>query len=497
VRRWLLTALVSLCVLGCESADVGRVYQAERDYFRADRLRRRLAIHPEAVTDADRRRVADAFRAVGDRYRATLTPADTIDVARVQCVRVGSRAHLVAAEAYLDLGDHETARAVAADVREYMAWSPGTAMVAQARLVDALAAQEKLEEALAATWVLATDFPSASRAGEIYQPSFAAPMNAVELARMIGDPSLAAASASRALSYYEGVAEAWPRKTVALLSDLNQSTLLVELGRVPEATSRLERVLHHYPESVLGQKEASAVALRLGQLYTGNPGTLEQGIDAFERARRLEPRGPSACDAILALAAIRADQGRDEEALLLYREAQQQRPDDPDRSAVARFGRAQVLERSGRWDEALTEYRALQAAYPRSPQGLEVPFVLAAHYRATQAEELALSTLRKASDDLRAVLAARPEANVAFGTYRYLARALVEQRDWAGAVEVMSEFAASFPEAPEGAMALLEAASVCRQQLGDAARAAELLDRVQAGYPNTEFAESAARQRES
>jgi len=486
--------IVLLVILGCESANVGRVYRVERDFSRAERMARRLEVRPDAVSDADRRRVADAFREVGDTYEETLGVADTTDTDRVRCVFASSRAHLIAAELYLDLGDYESARTIASRVRAYMAWSPTTAMVAQAHVVNALVGLGSVEEAFTAGWQLADEFPSVSARGEVYQPSFTAPMNTLALVRSAGDSVRARSTIDRALAFYRAVASAWPGKGPALLAEINEATLLEQLGNYADAAATFERILIRYPEAIMRPAEASAIALRLGQLYLRDTEHEDLGAGSLERSRHLDPKGPAACDATLTLAALRAQQGKYEQGLELYREALLLRPADPPRMATARFGRAQLLQKIGRWDEALAEYRALQAAYPHTPQGFEVPFVLAAHYRATSSEETAISTLRRASEDFRAIVREHPGTEEAFGAYRYLARAFVEQGDWNAAVDVMTEFAMSFPTAPEGAMALIEAAGVCRAQLRDVPRAEELLRRVKEGYPNTEFADAAARE---
>jgi TolA-binding protein len=498
--RGLLGAVAAALVVGagCGDPDVGALYRAERDFQKVQREARRLSMQPDLTTPEEMLGLAVRFEAIGRRY----LPGDGVathppNERRRRIEELGVAASLFAARYYLQLDEGERGRTLAESVRSATALRPELAMRAQAVVVDALLAAGEHEEALDQLWSLAEDYPLVDgRTGELHTRAFNAPIEAVRLARAGGDSAAVQASVDRALAVYVGVRAAWRDAMPALSADLHRAALLQSRGQWRQAVELSEAILASYPDSVLRPEVASRVELSVGRLLFHHDGDGSAAERHLLRARELAPGTDPAHDAAFELADLATRQGNIDEAVARYRLVVKEAADDGVRAPVAMFRAAETLQAADRWEEALSELRTLRATYPRSAAGMEVPFILARHHRESGEPELEANVLRRAEEELEDLIAAttpgHPEHALA---YRNLIRSRTLRQDWAGAVASLVAFAEAMPGRPEAAQALLDAAGLSREQVGDSEQADVLLRRVEAQFPESMFAETARRMR--
>ncbi len=490
-----LLAALSILVLGCGDDDLGLRYRAERDLYGARREIRRLTSNPDAAGAMQQLAIADNFVRVGNRYRDVGRDDPSPSEATRSTRRIAANALLLATEHYAAAGELDRAMEIVLDVRTSWQDDPSIAMAAQTQLVEFLQRNGDPDEVLAALWDLAA-YPPVSPEGAVRHPVFNAPMVAVRVAGADGSRAPVAEVRARAIGFYEDIHGSWTRRTPALLADLHRSTLLEGRGEWRAAGRLLENALEAYPDSVLAAQDAASIAFRTARIYLRDRRDPEAATRMLNRTRAIDPESGAAGDATMGLAALAYETGDPARAIALYREVVESRRFDKERAPVAQFSLARVLQAEGRWEEALTAYQACRASYPKTPEGLEVPFVIAAHHVTLGEPETARAELARASIEFRNVIDTFPGTVEAFTAYRYLTRALLEQEDWSGAVLTMREFAEAFPNREEAPVALLEAASVTRSNLEDATGSDAILGLIEERYPNTRFAAEARRLRE-
>jgi TolA-binding protein len=152
---------------------------------------------------------------------------------------------------------------------------------------------------------------------------------------------------------------------------------------------------------------------------------------------------------------------------------------------------ARILTRLDRWDDALSEYRALQSEYPRSAQAIGSPFEIADYYERAGVKDAFRATLERAvadGDRLRRDHAGSPLARMA---EEASVRALVRLERWNEAVERILRFPASYPQDPRNPLSLIEAAAILADRMGDRQRAAAVLEDVAVRYPGSNLATEA------
>jgi len=515
-----LLVLVS-ALSGCGYEQEGEQYRAERAFYEANRASQRLDVNRELVSSTDLLEVADRYRAVGDTFDHALADGDTVGASEseIAVALLAARAHLAAAGYYYQAEEYGLALDVARGVRERLGWATGPSVDAQRAIARTLTRQGETEAAIQALWRLAEEHdPIAPGGDRIRDAVFNAPTQAVQLERSFGDSMRVRDAARRAERYYADVSASAAGTFPALLADLNRGSLLSGLGDWEAAVTILEGALLGYSEDVMSDVDAARIAHNLARLYLEDERDLDLGRSRLEIARERGGDGEVSAEATMTLARLAGREGDHERALELFADvvdrfeqvnlpdqgrlrsvAEEMAAREAARKAaryapLARFSRGRILEQEGRWEEALSEYRALEATHPRRPEAFEVPFVIAAHYRKTGATELADSVLRRAGERFRELIARGGDEVLL--SYRALIRVEIERSRWSAAIDAMTEFARAYPGRREAALALLDAARLTREHLSDQDRFLELVSEVETVYANSPYAEAAAKLRE-
>jgi len=413
--------------------------------------------------------------------------------------RLSSEALLSSCRLYHTAKKLDKAAELAVRSREAMRWAPAVSVRSQQELVRVRISQNDRSAVIMQMWRLADEYPVASNDGvRVYNETLNAPIEIVRLVRADGDSVELHQTVDRALSFYGKVRSDWERRLPALIADIHTASLLEDRGNWREAGTILETALSSYPDSILAEDERARIALTAGHLFITDNRDLERATQYFEESRSTDPKTVASLDAALQLAQMARTQGRQQDALEIYREVAVEATDDLIRAPVARYAVAITLKELNRWDDALAELRSLRATFPTSRQGLEVPFVIARHYEEIGESELAKSVLQRSECEFQEIIDSHGgtrEHGLAVRAFRALIRSRKVREDWDGAVEGLLSFSRDYGGNPDAALALLEAADICQSKLDDPSRSDELLRLVEQSYPNTRFAEAAARLR--
>ncbi|MBX3274777.1 MAG: HEAT repeat domain-containing protein [Sandaracinaceae bacterium] len=237
-------------------------------------------------------------------------------------------------------------------------------------------AREELSREAAAAAMEARDFDGArAHFEELARGPGASVYSRTELARAL----VAAREWDRAVEEYQRVLRALGgdnRVLPPVLLELSRAQL--EAGALEDSLATLDRALR------LAGGEAGIRA----ELYEQMRVAYRQADRLPELAERLRREARGGYEASALLAQIEDELGNDEAALAAYRRALAARARDID----ARRSVIQILMRSGRLDDVVTEYRALIRAAPREPRFV---IELAQHLVETDRREEALRLVRE------------------------------------------------------------------------------------------------------
>jgi tetratricopeptide (TPR) repeat protein len=484
MRRALL-ALVILVLAGCGGdAAIGARYRAERGLWRLDREAERLSIRPDLVTQDQWMALAGRYEslATSDKARVPSTPAGN-DWRATEAVALVRSAQIHAA-----LGDSTHMLELYSRVETDYADVPKVAgEVALARGKIAESRRDWTKAIAAYRSVLERVEPKADKVG-VAKTALELPLHIARLAAVAAGDTAAAARAPHyreAESTYRSLIAAGDSATVAeahaylaqAASDLGDwPTALAEVRRA-ETESRKLTPPPREPASL--RYSAAGIERRMGD-ERGYRATLDSLIVDY-------PKSSFAPRALLALADQAAGEGRTEDALTFLERVGKDYANEEDLAAQAMLARGRLLERADRWSEAQEVFRALPVDHPVTAAALSSPLEIAGHYERVGDTEGRRSALERAEAQYRDFLSRYPEGKLSATADQQLVSTLTLLGRKKDALDQMLGLSERYRGTNRGANYAFAAARYAYLEMGDTARAADILDRAAATYKDADF----------
>jgi tetratricopeptide (TPR) repeat protein len=481
-----------VCMLGslsgCSGGPVGASYEAERACWAAGRMEQRLGLRPQAKVDALRPAMR-AYERILARYPLAAAGSDP-DLRRSL-----TRSRILAARrlANLLLAGGERARAgqVLWDIQDEAAGDPTTAIDFYGDLLQIMARGGSADSLADSYRAMYTKLPPAQPDGTPLVPVLQAPLGRISTYSSAGRPGEAQAALADALSYYDRVTQERAGTATEAVAWTLKADLLARSGRVPEAVTILERARSLPAAGEL----APGIGFLLGQFLEQPPVTPGAAARVYREVFRDFPGKPAGLQAGTRLATLLASAGQADSALAILDRVALGNPRDPENAAQARYQKGLVLAASGRGSEAIRELRAVATDFPRTRAGLAAPLQVAEYYRASNDSLAMRATLQEAEQgyelliaDLRSDPAQGPLVMAAIDR---LLDVRVRLRDWARLAQLLEERATSFPRDQRSPSALVEAAQVLDERLGDRPGSIRVLQALISRYPTHPLAKAA------
>jgi tetratricopeptide (TPR) repeat protein len=367
------------------------------------------------------------------------------------------------------------------------------AAAARARLLEATGGSAAAAEA----WIAVLEFPFVDdERGIVNAAVLEAPVRAARLWRRGGRDreadSLLAEHAVRCELELEG--RRWGRLAPELWAGLAE--MRSARGEIDAALAALRGSL---AEPERGRPRSDAIlALASRSLAAGRP----DSALPYARWAERELEGEDQLRAIMLTGEVWKAAGEVDSALAAYERFLGLAPSDTDSAALARFRRGDVLETAGRWERARSEFRALSAAQPTHPLGLESLVRVVRHHAEHGETELARIEATRAVDHLDRIIAMHFDEDVQLQARRTRAEVLRASGDLRSACLGLQDVWKRSPDSVVGAAAGLAAAGLAESSLADRKLAldlyralsggragADLKDRARAGVERLEHAD--------
>ena len=383
--RLAVALLALLAVSGCGDSGLWDRWRAERAFWHAQREVERILVRPQVAKPADYARAEAGFRAIVDRFPASRW-------ARADATGTTAEVALIAGRSAIALArlaevQSRVPQAIAEYARAEEEWGAIPEIAAEAAVRRAAALSSAEDPAAVEAWEhVARAFPAAD-------PVTGAPRgDHLQAVRQLTDAFEARgrrAERDSLLTAEEAVGERWLAAHPGDPSGPSWIDAVVEArarrGDSDGALAFARRALAGEYHVVRSERERRVIDLGERCLSIGRPDSAlayaRWAVGEFDgmgelRARDLEAR------------AFRAAGERDS-ALAVYESIVNDFPRRLDAAVEARFQRAVLLEESGRWPLARTEYSALCAAAPTHPRALESWQRVIRHHRSAGEEDLA------------------------------------------------------------------------------------------------------------
>lgn len=488
-------------------------YRAERDLYRINQEFRRLSIKPDLVDNATWRVVAGRYESLAAAYESVEAsdsePPDNDP--RHELRGLVARAFINAAQVRAIVGDSvqvlENYQRVIDDYQDLPMMVAEIAL-AQGRLAES---RRQPEEALVKYQSIVDriqpqpgepgvpgvvlELPlriARLRAQQAVAQETAVPTSSeneqrVETVRAAATPQYESARAQ-----YETWIQEHPGTRIELDSRMRLADLAADLKNWNEALSQVHMVENAVTSMQDPPIDPSGLRLSVAVILSRASAPGDSIRETLESILRDYPKSKAAPQALMALARQASGQGNVNGALDYLDRLSDEYPEDEQLGSEGMLLRARILEKDGRWPDALEVLRALPVQHPLSEAALQAPLEIAEHYKRAENAAEVKTSLESAEREYRAFIERYPPGPAVLMARTKLVQTMLMQERYDDAVGELLGISDAMRGNPQAARYMVEAARVAHQNLNDSKRAAEILEQVGNKYPNMQIGRWAA-----
>jgi tetratricopeptide (TPR) repeat protein len=490
VRRGFLGSAAPLVFLlaltGCGNlGTLATRYRAEKALWQAQREEARLRLagaHPDSASLA---RLRERYANLRTRFPVppSAEAGTRAERIRVDIIRILGNAELTGARLAMLARQPKDALARARWVAVTAERDSFLSREADLRVVDALQALGRYDEAVDTMWVMVDRYPPVPpRTAQEEDPILKMPGLITALHMELGDSAAARRDRRRSVDYYERLLAAQPPplleaqvRTLAVETQLALGDRKGALGTLAE----FERLVANTPGL---QERKAEVLFAKGSVQAMPGGDPKAALATYDRIVKEYPKSPYAARALVESGVTLERRGNLREALARYRQAVEKYAGDAVTGPIALFRSAMLMDQLGDWAGAKQDLESIPVHFPESRAALEAPFAIVAHYGRSGEGAAMRAALLRAVETYRGLIA-RDTTSVSNVTIRWnIARCYAALDRSKDALSVIDEMSRKDRRSPLTAVALRQGAELA-EGIGDPARARAYLEQFLLYYP--------------
>jgi tetratricopeptide (TPR) repeat protein len=465
----------ALALASCsDNAGVRLRYQAEKQFFNAERMARTIQIRPELATpeaigqlrDAYGQMVQFCYRAL-DSVPVTIYPAEHQELTELT-FRSSSRLGQLF---YMDR-KYDTCISIFERLLRTTSVRGTSLANAYLNLGRALQAAGQWDSALTVYEFASEKFyPPVDQSGRVMPSLYDLPAHIYGVYNRAGDSTRATLYLSQAETYYSQLINQFPNTELALSARASLTNLYEGTSRWEEAVAQLS----------LMRDSAGVVPIRARQQIADiNARRLGKGNVALSQYDSIlaDLKGPDTLARPLILlkkALILLDRKRPAEARPVLQEIKYSWARFYDASPLVQGAIARCFEDENNWDRADTEYRFLIEKYAGSEEAMSTCLYLAAKYAELKRDTEAQRMEQRAEAEFDRVAASQAGTLLEASALGHKAELYRRRQDWPKTAELLCKIFDKFPSSEVGYQSLVGASVIYRDKLNNAKAADSLL----------------------
>ncbi len=489
-----MLVLLALLLSGCGSGeDLRARYSLERDLWNAQRIERRINIDLQGASEREIKFAIRAFEGIvakADLEGKDLKGWDPGVIKDIK--RIGVLSKIALANLYFITDKYYLAESYyksSLDDENLPFMSRMNARLNLARSFYLMGSQDSLRiecEAIFRDIVGEEDFWR-SRA-RINDSFLNIPLVLLRIYRSRGDTEKVEELGETAERFYRKITLVWPGEMIAEKARLQMVNLYLIEGRWREAVRTIDDLM----DSSFGRAMQPRLLLMKAKIYLNGMGDRAKAKATLKRILKDSESMDGYYAAKFELANISFLEGGEAEAIEMLKEIEKSSDASPEVRTNAMLVRALYLEKHDKWNEARLILKRIQSLYPETMAALKAPLLMTIHYVNGGDTVLARKNLETAREfyltllEKKWGLAQRSLFVQDFLVENYIAAGLPEE-----AARILEEKSSGWGWS-NAAGAMLKSAGIYAELLGDKEKAAELLKKCIALYPETRYAKEAA-----
>ena len=466
--------LFFILLSGC-SGDKGKnvVYNAEKLYHQAEKLRQKAGIKPGLDN-------AEIYRQLKTEYFKTTDycwknveslPVETFPDERKNLQSIGFMATNRLTQIYSTENKYDSVIFVISQLLHFTDLEGIELLTARFNLARAYQSKGDLTDAVNIYHsLLDTFYPPVTEKNEIIAMVLNLPLQIIRIYQTIDNDSLANIESLGAEKYYQCLKTDWPNSAIEKAAIGNLARLYYDQERWDDAIDQLNRLTDS-----TGQVDIEAAMMTAGIFINGKK-QYDRAIGIFD-----DLLGRVTDTTLIPVIMLRKGIALFEKKN--YQGCRQIMSDISDKYAY--FYRqnptpqkyvAMSFEKLGDWNRAENEYKWLMDNYSVTEPAFDAYLTVADHYKEVNNKELSESWYKRA-EDFYSMMANRYSGSaVEASAISYLAELARKREKWDSAAKYLEELYNRYPSTDHGRRALINAASIYREKFNDEARADSLID---------------------
>lgn len=481
MRSVLVTSLIVLgCLLFCSCTDSEAVrlrYQAEKKYFNLERRLNETQIKPEMNSPETLREIRSDFNGLMRDCYAALNLVDSASHPQEfeDLNDLAFRTVTRLSQFYFAAGRYDTCVVILDEALKRVRLEPTARMSHYYNLGRALQASGRWDSALTVYNSAIEQFnPPLAPNGDVVFRIFNLPLHIYTVALQIDEPGQTSTALLHAEDYYRQLANQYPGTKLANASQASLSELYISSQQWHEAVASLNEV-----KDTSGKADLQA-QIRVGDIYASGIRDFDASLKKYDEIESgLKGRDTLYRPLLMFKRAIVSlEKGNTGEARQLLVRLQSLHPNYYMANPAAQNAKAETFKRENNWERAENEYRYLIENYPNSGEAMASLLDIAAHYENLGVKAQTDSWYRRAEEHFKRVAAQGSGTQLEATALVFMAEMHRQRKDWVNAADVLKEIYGRFPKTDHGRRALITAAKIFRDKLGDERTAQMMIDEL-------------------
>ena len=472
------TFALTMLLIGCSRNEIKQiVYNAEKLYHQAERLREAASIKPELIDSETIRNMKSAYSKVADycwsnipRLPAEQYPDENKDLSSIAFLSVNRLSQL-----YFAQREFDSVIIIIEKLVNFANLEGMPLLSSKLSLGRALQASGNLDKAMDVYYSLVdTFYPPIDNNNNIITQVLNLPAEIVGVFTLMADSSGIAIQRQAAENYYRRLLTEWPNSELELAARNNLAKLYFEEKSWDEAIRILEEV-----KDTLGHTKPE-VKLKIAEIL------LEGKKKPDEAIRILDELLLEVNDTILVPTAMMY-KGMAYFAKKNYQLCRESMSQIDERfsyffasNPMPQKYIALSFKNLGDWRRAENEFQWLIDNYPTSEAAFDAYLEIFDHYLESRDVQLANNWKLKAEGFYSQMAERFKNTNIEASAYSYMAELSRRQNNWETAVRFLMAIYERFPSTEIGRNSLLKASTVYRDKLDNPAKADSLVERLKA-----------------